>query len=183
MAQTRIHLRVAVRYSATGWISPSWKAQLARSSEGKLKAARRAETRTKESVSGRRRSPSGPEASGEHRDGRAEAAVGRQEEAVLHAAGDGLRDEVEDGVLHGAAQRNPAAAAARGGGQAPRAVPRGRSRRKRGGDQDGRNGAGPETPEQRAVCGGAEMLVETDEPAAGEPVKEGVVLFHEPTRS
>src|SRR3954452_14066334 len=63
MAQVTIHFRAPVRYSATGWISPSWKAQLARSSEVELQAARSNEARTKEMIRGRRKTPAGPEVS------------------------------------------------------------------------------------------------------------------------
>jgi len=58
---TRIHLRMAVRQSAMVWHSLIWKAQLAPSSDGKLKAARRAEIRMKLSVKGNRNRPSRPE--------------------------------------------------------------------------------------------------------------------------
>ena len=60
MAQTSVHLRAAARYGPAQVTSLSWKAQFALSSAGTLKAARRPETRMKESVSGRISKPDGP---------------------------------------------------------------------------------------------------------------------------
>ena len=187
MAQTTIHFRVARRYGRTWLVSLTWKAQLARSSEGKLNAARRPDTSTKESVSGRRSRPDArPQAHDRHR--RAESAVGRQEQAMLQAARDGLADEMEDRVFDGMRQQQavegagdpPAQRAGTGGAglrrlqhlarvaAIERQIGRGADT---GGAAESPDGARPEAGEERIVGGGPHALVEAGEPEAGEPVQ------------
>ena len=83
MAQVTIHLRVALRYSATGWISPSWKAQLARSSEGKLNAARSAGNQDERERQRQPQQALGTGSERHDRERRAEAAIGRRKRRCL----------------------------------------------------------------------------------------------------
>ena len=90
MAQSSVHLRAAARYGPAQVTSLSWKAQFALSSAGTLKAARRPETRMKESVSGSNQKPRRAAAERHHLERGAEASIGCEKEAMLQAARDGL---------------------------------------------------------------------------------------------